>query len=570
MRFLFPVLTDKENIRMPIRSLMLNIHRLPFIVVACCAFGAGSIQAQQTPVEPAPLAEATSDPLFAAPVVVDGEELFVVRGSSALPADKRAEMVANRIIQLAENDRVLSIEMRIDEGPLGKSILANGRLMTVTTQADGDLDQMDLDVLSTLQSDAIKNAIQTYRAARSNDGRVGSVLEALIWTGVFLVAVVLMQRFRNRLPDRVAAYVTKRTLGVGGATNDMVNSAAMGALVRYVLRLVLLIILLFMIYYYLSMVLLAFAETKPVAQLLITYVTGPILDVLGGFISYLPNLITIAIIVALTRFIIKGVRLFFENVEAGTIRLKNFETTWIWPTFNIFRVALVLIAIVFSFPYIPGSDSQAFKGLAILAGLMVSLGSNSVIANGLSGLFVIYRRSTNIGDRIKIGDHVGDVVQIKLMETHIKSIKNELISVPNAQLLNSEIINYSTKVDGRGLLLHTTVGIGYEEPQNKIEVMLVEAANRTKGLLKSPEPFVLLTALADYAINYQINGYTTRGSGMPKILSDLHRNIIDVFNENNVQIMTPSYIADPQVPKIPEAAWNGELAQDEPEGVAPE
>ena len=413
---------------MPFSSLNLKFHHLFFILVACFAFWAGPVRAQETPVETAPLAETASNPQFSAPVIIDGEELFVVRGSSALPANERAEMVAGRIIEIAENDRVLSIEMRIDNGPLGKSILANGRLITITTQADGELDQMDLDVLSQLQSDAIENAIFTYRAARSDDGRVDSFLEALIWTAVFLVTVVLMVTFRNHLPDRVAAYVTKRTLGVGGATNNMVNSAALGRLVRYVLRLVLLIILLFAIYFYLSMVLLAFAETKPVALLLMTYVTGPILSVLGGFISYLPNLITIAIIVALTRLIIKGVRLFFENVEAGTIRLKDFEPNWIWPTFNIFRVAIVMIAIVFSFPHIPGSDSQAFQGLAILAGLTVSLGSNSVIANGLSGLFVIYRRSTNIGDRIKIGNHVGDVVQIKLMETHIKSIKNELLS----------------------------------------------------------------------------------------------------------------------------------------------
>jgi small-conductance mechanosensitive channel len=540
-------------------SRLLDFCRLLLLAIACGLFWLGPVQAQQEQAEAAPVAEATSDPLFAAPVIVDGVELFMVRGSSAMPASKRAELVASRIIKLAENSRVRSIEMRIDNGPIGKSILANGRLMTVTTEADGELDQMDLDVLSKLQSAAIEKAILDYRANRTSEARVGDVVEALIWTAVFMIVVYLMIRFRRYLPDRAANYVQQRVAGVGKATNDMVSSSAMGALVRYALRLVLLIILLFMTYFYLTFVLLAFAETRPMAQLLITYVTDPLLGVLGGIVSYLPNLITIAIIAAVTRFIIKGVRLFFENVEAGTIPLKNFEKTWIWPTFNIIRVALVLIALVISFPYIPGSDSKAFQGLAILVGVMVSMGSNSVIANALSGMFVIYRRSTNIGDRIKIGEHVGDVVQIKLMETHIKSIKNELISIPNAQLLNSEVINYSTKIDGRGLLLHTTVGIGYEEPQDKIEAMLVEAANRTRSLLKSPEPFVLWTGLTDYAINYQINGYTTRGSRLPKIKSDLHRNIVDVFNENNVQIMTPSYIADPDVPKLPDQEWDGIL-----------
>lgn len=148
------------------------------------------------------------------------------------------------------------------------------------------------------------------------------------------------------------------------------------------------------------------------------------------------------------------------------------------------------------------------------------------------------------------------------METHLKSIKNELISIPNAQLMNSDVVNFSKNTDSSGLLLHTTVGIGYEEPPEKVEAMLIEAAHRTTGIKARPEPFVLWTALADYAINYQINGYTTRGSIIPKIRSDLHRNIVAVFNENGVQIMTPSYMADPPEPKIPTEDWDGHLAHE--------
>lgn len=536
-----------------------RIASLLIVAIVCSLCLVSALVAQQTADEPVTDSGGQPDPSFAAPVVVDGKELFVVRGSSALPADKRAEQVASRIIKLAGNDRIKSIEMRIDNGPLGKSILANGRLMTVATEAEAELEQMSLDVVSKLQADVIERAILEYRAERSSDAQVNSVIEALIWTVVYVTVLALMIGFRRRIPDRLAAYVEKRVTGSGDATSDLVDGSALGALVRYALRFVLLIVVLFMTYFYLSIVLLAFANTKPIAQLLINNVTEPLVNMVVGFVSYLPDLITLAIIAAVTRFILKGVRLFFENVEIGTIPLKNFEPNWIWPTFNIIRVVLVLIAMVIGFPFIPGSGSEAFQGLAILAGVMVSLGSNSVISNALAGLFVIYRRSTNIGDRIKIGEHVGDVVRIKLMETHIKSIKNELISIPNAQLLNSEVINYSTKIDGRGLLLHTTVGIGYEEPSDKVEAMLVEAANRTKGLLKSPEPFVLWTALADYAINYQINGYTTRGSRMPKIQSDLRRNIVAVFNENSVQIMTPSYIADPDKPKLPDHHWDGVL-----------
>jgi len=279
-----------------------------------------------------------------------------------------------------------------------------------------------------------------------------------------------------------------------------------------------------------------------------------------GFVSYLPNLITLVIIALITRYVIRGLKVFFDAVEAGSFDLGDFERHWIGPTFNILRVLVVMIALVFSFPYIPGSDSAAFQGLTILVGAMLSLGSNSVMNNIISGLFVIYRRSTSIGDRIRVGEHVGDVVQIKLMETHLKSIKNEMISIPNAQLLNSDVINYSKHIDGNGLLVYTTVGIGYEEPADKVEAMLIEAAGRTKGLKARPAPFVLWAGLADYAVNYQINAYTTRGAIIPKITSDLHRNILDVFTENGVQIMTPSYVADPPEPKIAPAGWDGVLA----------
>jgi small-conductance mechanosensitive channel len=349
------------------------------------------------------------------------------------------------------------------------------------------------------------------------------------------------------------------------ATAKSVQAEAIAALVRYGLNFALLVIFFLGFYYYLSFVLLAFAETRYFAQLLLTYLTEPVLLIFQGILSYIPNMIMLGLIAWVTMYIIKGMRVFFDAVEAGSFDMGDFEKHWVNPTFNIARVVVILIALVFAVPYIPGSDSAAFQGLTILVGAMLSLGANSVVSNMLAGLFVIYRRSTSIGDRIQIGDHIGDVVQIKLMETHLKSIKNELISIPNAQLMNSDVVNFSKKTDGSGLLLHTTVGIGYEEPPEKIEAMLIEAANRTKGIKSKPEPFVLWTALADYAINYQINGYTTRGSIIPKIRSDLHRNIVAVFNENNVQIMTPSYIADPPEPKIPPGEWDGHLAHHDEE-----
>ncbi|MBL4768485.1 MAG: mechanosensitive ion channel [Rhodobacteraceae bacterium] len=500
------------------------------------------------------------DATFVSPVVIDGVSIFSVRGTTALPADKRAENVQNQLLAIAEASEETSVKVEFEPGELGFRILADGQLVSITTNADAEYEKVDLFVLASIQSKAVEKAILDYRAGRTDEARVHSAYVVLAWTVGFAAMTLILLRLRKSIPRRVERFVEAKFSDVQTATKDVVKSHAVAALARYFVQFFILIIIFASFYYYLSLILLSFAETKPFAQLLITYVTSPVFNILKGFVAFIPNMITIGIVVAMTRGLIKGSFIFFQNIEAGTISIKNFEKHWIWPTYNIVRVTLMLIAAIICFPFIPGAESEAVKGLTLLVGVMVSLGSNSVVSNVLAGLFVIYRRSMNIGDRIRVGEHVGDVVKIKLMETYIKSIKNELISIPNGQILNSDVINYSSKIDGRGLLLHTTVGIGYEEPRAKVEAMLIEAAKRTPNLKNSPTPFVLCSALADYAVNYQINAYTTRGSIMPKITSDLHSNIIDVFNENGVQIMTPSYIADTDIPKIPPQEWDGELA----------
>lgn len=497
--------------------------------------------------------------IFLAPVVIDGNVLFQVRGFTALPALERAEKVQSRLIAVAESSDFQKVRVDIDDNEFGLAILADGQIVTIATQADAEYEQVELNVLAGLQAEAIEAAILKYRKDRSEEARVDSAFAALGWTAIFALVTYFLVRKRRWLIDKAGQLIERQFERVEAATSSLVKGRAIAAMCQFVLNLSIWAIYLFVFYYYLSFVLLAFAETRPFAELLLTYVTDPLVSVVSGLVSYFPNLITLIIIAVITRWIIQGLRLFFDNLEKGAFASITFEKHWIAPTFFLCRIVVILIALVFAYPYIPGSDSAAFQGLTILAGVMLSLGSNTVISNMMSGLFVIYRRSTNVGDRIRVGDKIGDVVEIKLMETLMKSTKNELISIPNSQLLNSEVVNYSRKIDGRGLLVHTTVGIGYEEPPAKIKAMLIEAARRTPGLKRSPAPFVLWTQLGDYAISYEINGFTSRGASLPKIMSDLHENIVKIFNANRTQIMTPSYIADTEMPKIPSETWDGTL-----------
>lgn len=492
-----------------------------------------------------------SPPIDLADVFLDGVKVFEVLGVNTLPAAERAENVRQNLIKAANMSERASVKMEIQDEELGHMVVADGVSITLITSRDAEFVGLERELVAKLISDQVRNAIIGYRSNRTNEGRLGSLFDLIVVTLFFAGISYLIFYFRKRAANWVEHQVSLRLANVDEVTGEIVRSNAIATVARQTVYLIFAIVFLTLLYYYLSVALYSFAETRGIATILLNFITIPIFNVFSSILSEIPSMIALTVIVLLAAYLVKLLRLVFLGVEQGTFKIDGFEKQWIWPTYNLARALIVIFTLVLAYPYIPGSGSEAFKGASIVLGVMVSLGSSSVIGNLLAGVFIIYKRSTNIGDRIKVDEHVGDVVAIKMMETHLKSIKNELISIPNAKLLNSNVINYSTKVDGRGLLVYTTVGIGYEEPQRKVEALLIEAANRTKRLKKTPPPFVLRMELADYAVVYQINAFTSRGETALQIKSDLHEHILDVFSEADVQIMTPSYVADPEIPKVP-------------------
>jgi small-conductance mechanosensitive channel len=253
-------------------------------------------------------------------------------------------------------------------------------------------------------------------------------------------------------------------------------------------------------------------------------------------------------------------------VERGSAQLRGFDPEWARPTFRLVRAGVVVLFLVVIFPYIPGSQTDAFKGVSLFLGVVVSLGSSSFISNIIAGYTMTYRRTFRVGDRIRIGDEMGDVEETSLMVTRLRTTKNEEVVVPNTVILGGNVTNYSSLARKEGLILHTTVGIGYETPWRQVEAMLLEAARRTPGLESAPPPFVLQKALGDFAVTYEINAYTRDARRMNAIYTALHANILDVFNEYGVQIMTPAYEGDPEVPKlVSREDWFTSPARPEPE-----
>jgi small-conductance mechanosensitive channel len=305
---------------------------------------------------------------------------------------------------------------------------------------------------------------------------------------------------------------------------------------------------------YLPAVLSVFPQTAGVGRKLIVAVVTPLGDAAQGVLDYLPKLVLIVIIAFGTRLVLRGVRGFFTACERGTVQIKNFDREWAIPTYELLRPLLIALAFALAFPYLPGADSDAIKGVSIFLGVLLSFGSSSAVANVMAGVVLLYSRAFHVGDWVRIGDQEGAVISRGLLVTRIRTAKHVDISVPSAVVLNGHIHNYTAQgAEGR-LILHSTVTIGYDAPWRTVHELLIAAAKATVYILPSPAPFVLQTALGDFSVSYQINAFTNRAEFQPVIYSDLHRNIQEQFNAAGVEIMSPNFLAlrDGNTVTIPE------------------
>lgn len=295
---------------------------------------------------------------------------------------------------------------------------------------------------------------------------------------------------------------------------------------------------------YLSIVFSFFPQTRGMVDELLTNIIAAIGNGWQAFVDYLPSLLNLVLIFFITRYLLRFIHFLALEVEKGSITLSGFYPEWALPTYQIVRILLITLAIVISYPSLPGAQSEAFQGLSIFFGLLFSLGSTSVIANIVAGIVLTYTRAFSIGDRVKIADTVGDVIERTLLITRVKTIKNVEITVPNGMVLGSHIINYSAIAKSDGLVLHTTITLGYDIPWRQVHEVLIDAALSTEHILQDPKPFVLQTSLDDFYVSYEINAFTDQPNKMALIYSSLHQNIQDKCNENGIEILSPHYRVD--------------------------
>ncbi|NOT37257.1 MAG: mechanosensitive ion channel [Saprospiraceae bacterium] len=314
-------------------------------------------------------------------------------------------------------------------------------------------------------------------------------------------------------------------------------------IIRNFINLVKYALIVFIIYLGLPVVFSIFPETKPFAITMFNWVLNPAIAIFNNILNFLPDLFTIIVVYIITRFIIKIIRFISTEIEEGDIVIPGFHADWAIPTFNIVRFLLYAFMLVIIFPYLPGSSSPAFQGVSIFLGLLLSFGSSSSINNVIAGLVITYMRPFKIGDEVKIGEIEGSVTEKTLLVTRIKTNKNEDVTIPNATILSSNTINYSTHAKDKGLIIHTTLTFDYDLPWQQIHEAMLDAADKTKSLLKEPKPFVLQTALNSFFVNYQLNAYSNTAIDLEFLMSEIHENLQESFKQRNIPMTLPLFKA---------------------------
>ncbi len=478
------------------------------------------------------------------PVVFFDDTLFYIYSKiGPFTAAVRAENISKKLEWLVD-DNIFNAELlKVIPGDESHDLVHDEIILLSVTDRDAFWLDKTRSEVAELYLEKVSAGVADYR------DRTG-LMHTLMRLGMLLLVLVVLILVIWYLNKWFAALAAKAVLksetlltGVKFRNYEFLSKEREKQFLSWILNAVKWVLIIVVVYLALPILFSIFPSTKGIASTLIHYVTDPVKMFFHALIGYVPEMITIAVISAITYQIVKFMRFMSNEVKVGKLVIPGFYPDWAEPTFSLLRIIIYAFAFIIIFPYLPGSDSPAFQGVSVFLGLLISLGSSSAISNIIAGLVITYMRAFKIGDRVKIGETVGDVLEKTMLVTRLRTIKNEEVTIPNAAILNGSTINYSTSAKERGLILHTTVTIGYDVPWRTVHELLIGAAMKTADINKEPKPFILQTSLDDFYVSYQLNAYTDTPEIAARIYSDMHANIQDAFNEAGIEILSPHYRA---------------------------
>lgn len=478
------------------------------------------------------------------PVVLGGDTLFRIRAPlGPFSPAQRAAATRERLLDLARNPFARLDTVRVVEAEGRSDLMLNDLVLGTVTDADAALAGRPRAELARAHAVAIAAALERSALATN----VKTALAGAAYTLLATVALILLLRMINpvfpRLHRLVRRWEGTRIRSLRLQNLEVISAERFTRLISGLVTLVRGLVTLLLGYVYLLLVFSFFPWTRGVAGRLVQYAMEPIVNVFQGFVAYVPSLFYIVVILGTMYYVLKVIRLIFDGLGSGAIAFRGFYSDWADPTYKIIRFIAIALTLILIWPHLPSSDRPEFRGVAAFVGLLLSLGSASAVSNVIGGVVMVYMRPFQLGDRVRIADTVGDVVEKNLLVTRVRTTKNVDITIPNSMVLSSHLINYSSTASEGGLVLHTTVTLGYELPWRTVHETLISAALATTGILRDPHPFVLQTALNDFHVSYELNAYTAEPGRMTRVYSELHQNIQDACAAAGIEILSPAYEA---------------------------
>ena len=486
-----------------------------------------------------------------------GRPLFDVWGGLGdTPPAARAELLSDRLADLARSRDLDPAALQIVDGNTLTTLQLGDVIVMTVTDADARALGRTRTQAAARYRQQILDGVTYFR----EQATVRGVLWGLAYSAGALLLLVLALRALGRLfgwlDRRTAAARAQYLRGVRIGTLEVVGKDQVGRFGRALVGLARLALSLILIYSFLAFAFGRFAWTQSWSDNLLDAALSPLRQLAAMLLSSVDNVIAIVVIVVVVRWVMQISDYLFQRVARGEAELKGFHADLADPTRKIVKFLLVVMGLMLIYPYTPIADNRGFQGLTVFFGLLLSLGSSTAISNMVAGVVLTYTRAFRIGDRVRVGEAFGDVVEKSFLVTRIRTTKNEDISVPNATVLSNHIVNYSRMArEGSGVILHTEVTIGYDVPWPTVHRLMTQAARDTAGIEPEPPPFVLQTALGDFSVAYQLNAYTREVTRMARLYSDMHQHIQDRFAEAEVEILSPTYGAYREGPStVPDGA----------------
>ena len=543
---------------------MRRIVQLIFLLVLGATAGPG-IAAQEEVVAQIPVRDAM-------PVKVANRTIILLRGPIlGYSAKERAARTMDRIKQVLDTEE--SPAVSTEEHEDGTRVLLGGQHAFIVTKID--VDPLAGETTKNVAREAarrLQEAISAYREQGSLRFLGMAALFTMLATLVYGTVLWLIIRANRWAGTRLsaAAATGSRKIHIGGV--NILYASHVILLSRRIFTFITWVVAALLGSGWLTYVLSQFPYTRPWGEHIEGNLLEMIRDVGISIVDALPGLLFAVVIFVFAWQIIRLTSVFFDRVEKGRLDVGWIDSETVKPTRRIFNLVIWIFALAMAYPYLPGAHTEAFKGLSLLLGLMVSLGSSSMLGQAFSGLILMYNRAFRRGDYVRIGDSEGTVMELGMFTTRIQTGLGEEIVLPNSGIMAGTIKNYSRTVAGSGFIVDTVVTIGYSVPWRQVQAMLEEAAQRTLTISRTPLPLVRQTALSDFYVEYRLIAHTPAETPAKRVevLSELHGHIQDVFNEHGVQIMSPHYMMDSKEPQVvPRNQWYAAPARP-PEDDKPE